>query len=165
MASDGIAKPEDFKRAAGGLRQPERIVLPKSGLAVHACRLTPLRAFMQTEAVSGIDFANVSTDDRVKLAELMVSTIREILIEPRLALNPGLGEIDPNWLPQEDADYLFRWGLGLITSEGDDLSRFFRNGRGARTYASTAPGPAGGDVALPPERDPWDSRPHGGASD
>jgi len=134
---NGAAKPEEFKAACQAQRPAERIVLPKSGLPVLARRLSPLRVLMHPQ---------VSPEaDPLGFARLFVATIQEILVSPRLSLAPGPGEIDPNWLPQEDIDFLVRWGMGLVTAEGEDLGELFRKRAAARAGAH------GGDVALPPE--------------
>lgn len=155
--ANGIATAEDFKRAWERGSEPVRLVLPKSGLPVLARRLSPLRVFMQSGRLAQLDVANGTNEERIEFAQIMLSTIQELLVEPKLSLTPGPREIDPNWLEQEDADFLFKWGLGVITAEGQDLTPLFRG-----SGAPPEPGPHGGDVRQPAEPDaraPGKSRP------
>lgn len=143
--NDGIAKPEDFRRAYEQREQAVRIVLPKSGLAVLARKLSPLRSLMQSDEAGQLDISK--PEDARRFSQLFLSTLKEALILPRFSLTPGPDEIDPNWLPQEDADFLFKWAVGLMTAEGEDLGKFFRE-----SGPDVAHSPGGGDVVEPPER-------------
>ncbi len=157
---DGVAKPEDFRSAFEQREKAVRVTLPVSGLPVLARRLSPLRLMIQSDRLQAINLETATAEERVEFARIYVSTIQEILIEPRLSLTPGPNEIDPNWLPEEDAQYLFKWGVGVIADDSSDLAPTFRRPR--------APAPCGaarGDVALPPERDPGDRRSHVGTPD
>ena len=106
----------------------ERLVLPKTGLPVLARRLSPMTVMLTSEAFGRYD-PKASRTDAVEYANLVIHTVQQILVQPRLALNPGPDEIDPNWVPQEDSDYLLKWGMGLIGADGADLAQAFRDER------------------------------------
>ncbi len=165
MNENHIATADDFRKAlvADSARRTERLVLPKSGLPVLARRLSPLRVLMQSDRLAGIDLEHATPEERLTWARKMVATIQEILVKPRLSLDPGPEEIDPNWLPQEDAEFVFRWGLGLELGDTRQLARatasaatsdcagtdFFRADERADTPEARA---TVGNVPLPPER-------------
>ncbi len=121
---NGIASAEDFRQAFETRQEAVRIRLPKSGLAVL---LRPPNA----------------------LRVLLISERLEVAGGPESA-SPDDREVDPNWLPKEDAEFLLKWALGAVTDEGEDISEFFRAGSepAGRGGAAEA-GEAGGDVALP----------------
>ena len=157
--NNGVAKPEDFRRAYEQRSEAVRLVLPKSGFPVLVRRLSPLRVLMQSEKLGAINFETATNEERAEFARVMLRTIEEVLIHPRLSLTPGPAEIDPNWLPEEDAAFLFRWGLGAVTEAGDDLAPLFRRQDAAAETRATGP-----DVAVETERPPGGSG-RGGAAD
>jgi hypothetical protein len=152
-----IASPADFRRRFEIDSEEVRLVLPKSGLPVLARRLAPMRVLLTAEAFDRVGPTS-DTPNMVEYAHLVISTIQEILLKPRLALNPSPEEIDPNWVPKEDSDFLFRWGMGLVSADGTDLAQAFRD-KGASV---PAPGANGGGLRDAAEQLRRNRESHGG---
>lgn len=171
---NGIATAADFRRAAEdtAFEAAERVVLPKSGLAVilrrpkpvaftlFAARLPSSLAARVQAGSAGADPASV--DELVALSRFWTGVFAQMFVEPKLSLVPGPHEIHPTWIPNEDADFLIRWAVGEISSavphagpggEGSvDLAPF------CAEREPPAAGASGGDVALPPEPAPVGQR-------
>jgi hypothetical protein len=166
--SNGVATAADFRRAAedSAFEPTERIVLPKSGLAVMLRRPKPvaftlfaarlpssLAARVQS---GGAGTVPASAEDLVALSRFWTSMLEQMFVQPKLSLMPGPHEIHPTWIPNEDANFLIRWAVGEISSAG------LLTGPGGEGSVDLAPfcaqpkppvsGAGGGHVALPPER-------------
>jgi hypothetical protein len=147
MPTNGIASAQDFKKAAEHSNPPERVILPKSGLPVLLRKPNPLGALLLAEELRTIGpFDQASAENRVRFVSLRACAVRELVVSPKLSLTPGPGEIDPNWLPQEDAQFLLDWSLGIPASP--DAREF--PGKSARDGASGQNRPSVGNA---PERD------------
>lgn len=160
MAENGIASSENFRKAAearkADLQVPERVVLPKSGHAVVLRRPTPMwflfhgRLPMSLAAKrsdsGGAQLAAPlqSAEQFIEFANWIVDLLREVFVGPKLSLHPGTGEISPDWLAEEDLNFIMRWAVGEVTSEGSDLGKF----RGGASGPAPAPGAVGGDLSL-----------------
>ncbi len=142
---NGEPSAEDFRRLAEERNPPRRVVLPKSGLAVLLRPPNALRVLLQAERLARIgDPVTASAEERSEYVRLLVSVINDALVLPRLSLTPGPNEIDPNWLQQEDAEFLLNWGLGVVPSRSageDDLASFPGEPR-----PDAAAGASGGDL-------------------
>ncbi len=173
-----IATSDDFKRRAEADRRnrAERVVLPKSGLAVLLARpSTRWFLFHQRLPMSLAAHAEVgvvhpdksgplpSAQEARELAEWVVALVQKTVVEPRLSLNPGPEEISPDWLSQEDVDFIIRYAVGEVVAltsgpsptgkgeggEGGDLVPFRRErefsaaGAGGRDVSPVAVGAAG----------------------
>jgi hypothetical protein len=151
-ATNGVASPDEFLFAARLRGQPEHVVLPKSGLKVLLRRPSPMwflfRGLLPASLAVKLEGgqARVETvEDLRALAEWMVPLLSEVFVEPRLAPQPGPGEISPDLLDLDDASFVIRWAVGEVASESCDLASF-------RPDATPATGGAGrGDLALPPK--------------
>ncbi len=149
-AENGVASSDDFLFAARLRGQPESVVLPKSGLKVLLRRPSPMwflfRGLLPASLAVRLEGrqARIETvEDLRTLAEWMVPLLGEVFVEPRLALEPGPGEISPDLLDLEDASFVVRWAVGEVASESGDLASFRGDG-------ASAPGGAGrGNMALP----------------
>lgn len=127
-----LATVDDFRQAAFATKvEPERVVLPKLGKAVLLRRPTPMwflfHGQLPTSLAARIQGGQVSieTPEELKaLAEWMVPLLEEVFIEPRLRLRPGPGEISPDLLDIEDANFVIRWAVGEVTSDNRDLADF-----------------------------------------
>lgn len=147
---NGVASAEDFQLAARERGEPERIVLPKSGLKVMLRRPSPMWFLFHgllpaslAARVEGRQTRMESIEDIRTLADWMVPLLREVFVQPRLQLEPGPGEISPDLLDVEDASFVIRWAVGEVAEGSGDLASF-RDEPGPSTG-----GPGGGDVALP----------------
>ncbi len=157
-----IAKPEDFRQAAeerkAEMQAPQRVVLPKSDLAVILRRPTPLwflfhgslpmsLAAKQSRGEAGMSSSVAATletaEEFIEFSKWMVDLLREVFVEPRLSLAPGANEISPEWLDEDDVNFIIRWAVGEVTTDGRDLAEF----RGKRAADSPAPGAGSGDVS------------------
>lgn len=149
ISKNGLASSDDFQLAARVRGEPERVVLPKSGLKVMLRRPSPMwflfRGLLPASLAARVEGgqARIETvEDLRALAAWMVPLLGEVFVEPRLALEPGPGEISPDLLDLEDAGFVVRWAVGEVAESGD-LATF-------RADGSPAAGGAGrGDVALP----------------
>jgi len=151
-AKNGVASPDDFIFAARQRGQPEHVVLPKSGLKVLLRRPSPMwflfRGLLPASLAVKLEGGHTrveTVEDLRALAEWMVPLLSEVFVEPRLALQPGPGEISPDLLDLDDASFAIRWAVGEVASESGDLASFCRDGTPAASGASR------GDLALPPK--------------
>ena len=129
--TNGLASAEDFRSAASARGAPETVVLPKSGLKVLLRRPSPMwflfRGLLPASLAARLDGAGGRigrADDLRALAEWMVPLLQEVFVEPRLALEPGPGEISPDLLDLDDAGFVIRWAVGEVASEAGDLAGF-----------------------------------------
>jgi hypothetical protein len=96
---NGIACPEDFKRAAEARRTeeqlPERVVLPNSGYAVLLRKPTPMwflfhghlpmsLAARQSSAAGHTAGVIQTTEEFVEFSKWMVELLGEVFVSPRL---------------------------------------------------------------------------------
>ncbi len=117
---NGAATAEDFRKRSEETNPPVRVVLPKSGLAVLLRPPNALRALLIGHELSKIQSLDDATvEEKKRFTELLVTAVKDVLVEPRLSLTPGVSEISPNWLPEEDAQFLINWGLGLPATSRD----------------------------------------------
>jgi len=172
MANNGIASPEDFRKLADEKNPPERVVLPKSGLAVLLRRPTTFAVWMLDQKLedlgSRIQDSGPAAEPKSQIPNpksylewrnLIRAAVEQAFVQPKLSLTPGPNEIHPSWLPEEDQVYVLRWIRGLIAPDGTDLvEKFFRE-RGGREPSRPAtrdegavalPGAGGGDPAYAP---------------
>src|SRR5262249_23645042 len=173
-ASNGIATAADFRRAAEvrAFEPAERVVLPKSGLAVILRRPKPVAFTFFTARLPSSLAARVqaggagsdpaSVEDLVALSRFWTGVFEQMFVQPKLSLMPGPHEIHPTWIPNEDANFLIRWAVGEVTSDGLQAGS---GGEGSVDLAPFRPhreppvaGASGGDLALPPEPAPLGQR-------
>lgn len=147
---NGVASAEDFELAAQERGEPERIVLPKSGLKVILRRPSPMwflfHGLLPASLAARVEGGQThieSTDEIRALADWMVPLLREVFVQPRLKLEPGPGEISPDLLDLEDASFVIRWAVGEVAEASGDLASF----RDEPGPAQSSPG--GRNVALP----------------
>jgi hypothetical protein len=130
-----IATAEDFLKAVKQRQQKEAkpLRLPVSGLVVLARKPDPawwIRRLGQlpmalTNQLSGADETiQPTTEELVKYSQWSVELIREVVVQPVIALDPGPGEVDPNWIPDEDLKFLVRYAGGEVSADNADLSLF-----------------------------------------
>jgi hypothetical protein len=149
-SKNGLASAEDFQSAAQARGDVERIVLPKSGLNVMLRRPSPMWFLFHgllpaslAARIAGGEARIENVEDLRTLADWMVPLLSEVFVQPRLALDPGPGEISPDLLDLEDASFVIRWSVGEVASESGDLGPF----RSERS--PSAGGASGRNVALP----------------
>jgi len=149
---NGIASAADFRQLAesSAWAKPERVVLPKSGFAVIVRRPTKFywalrRSGWQEELREKIDSIGMglkpefSNNDLLELAREDQRMLSEAFVEPKLSLHPGPDDIDPNWLPEEDAQFILKYLRGQVLASGQDLDAF-RRGKPFNPEGSSADG-------------------------
>ncbi|HEV2492154.1 MAG TPA: hypothetical protein VG204_03685 [Terriglobia bacterium] len=164
-----LATSEDFRQAAQAHQNPpERVVLPQLGRAVLMRRPPPMwfifrgrlpqslaiRAFPGVtglgDSQAGMDGAvgasGRAVEELTLLADWILTLLEEVMVSPRVSLQPGVGEISPDWLDSDDVNFIIRWAYGEVGSEARDDLVPFRPERPA-----TAGGAGGGDVVVPSE--------------
>jgi hypothetical protein len=179
MSGNSVATASDFRQAAeaSAFEDPERVVLPKCGLAVILRRPRPIAFTLLGGALpqslgnreSGVggresevgarhvvpvqesDPTPYTPQELIEVSRFWTKLFKAIFVQPGLSTTPGPEEIHPGWIPVDDQVFLIRWAVGEIVSDG---------GAGARHDVplqfpdgrSAADGPGGGDVELPPKR-------------
>jgi hypothetical protein len=169
MSENGVAKPEDFRRAAESRKAEtqaaERVMLPESRHAVMLRRPTPMwflfhghlpmslaarQSAPKHQGAAGGAAAIQTAEELAEFSSWIVELLSEVFVRPRLSLNPGAEEISPEWLPEEDVNFIIRWAVGEVATDpdqigaGHDLAEFRRTAAGA----PPAPGAGGGDLPL-----------------
>jgi hypothetical protein len=127
---NGLATPEDFRRAAAAREsRAERVVLPRLGKAVLLRRPSAVWFMFrgrlpQSLAIrftaQGPTFGAERTatpSEMAELADWIMTILQETLVEPRLSINPGPGEIPPELLEIEDVNFILQWAYGELGSE------------------------------------------------
>lgn len=168
---NGVASATDFRKLAEdqAFEPAERVVLPKSGLAVMLRRPRPIAFTLfgrplpaslsvpvgepsglppRVEAGGQSPPLQMTPEELAALSKFWVEIFERMFQAPKLSLNPQPDEIHPNWLPAEDARFLIRWAVGeVVPMEGhrDDLAEFRGAGRSGAAARAT-----GDDVELPP---------------
>ncbi|MGH9449822.1 MAG: hypothetical protein ACRD11_04695 [Terriglobia bacterium] len=126
-----IATPQDFKSAQDLDRRVERVVLPKLRKAVLMRRPSPLwfafrgqlpQSLAVTAAAPGRVQPPVIQDPEgaQALTNWILDLLTEVMVEPRISLSPGPGEIPPELISDEDLTFILRWSVGEVASEGLD---------------------------------------------
>ena len=130
---NNIASPQDFKAALELDRRVERVVLPKLGKAVLMRRPSPLWFIFrgqlpQSLAVSAAAGKPTSSslggvpEDAQAVARWIADLLSEVMVQPRISVSPGPGEIPPDLISDEDLSFIIRWAVGEVASEGADGS-------------------------------------------
>ena len=183
MSENGVAKPEDFRRAAeqrkAETQAAERVMLPESRHAVMLRRPTPMWflfhghlpmsvAARQSAPAGGAAGGAAAIQTAEELAEFsswIVELLSEVFVRPRLSLNPGAEEISPEWLPEEDVNFIIRWAVGEVTTDPDQIGAGHDLAEFRRTAAGTPPAPGAGGGDLPLSAQPTAAAGGDGSSD
>lgn len=126
-----IATADDFKSAREVDSKVERVTLPELGKSVLMRRPSALwfifRGQMpQSLAVraSGETGGPRAADDVLRLGRWVSELLTEVMVEPRVSLSPGPGEISPDLFAIEDLNFIIRWAYGEVAADGSDLAAF-----------------------------------------
>ncbi len=120
MSGNGIAKPEDFKRALER-SSIERIDLPASGLSVLLCR-PPIFAALAigregTQLQSRITDAKadeIRPEDIEAFTTWLNGTLTRLFVQPRFSAAPQTDEIGLGDILMDDLKFIFRWLRGEV---------------------------------------------------
>lgn len=202
-----IASANDFRQAAELDRRAhaERVVLPKSGLAMLLARPS-MRWFLfhqrlplslaaraqgsvaamspspnggltsspnsgetrspnggETRSPNGGETPPLQKIDEARdLAEWVVALVEKTVVEPRLSLRPGPNEISPDWLPQEDVDFIIRYAVGEVVGGDGESGVGSRGSESVPTPDSLLPTRSSDLAAFRREREPSPDRAGGG---
>jgi len=135
--SNNIATAADFRQLAesAAWTDPERVQLPKSGLGVIVRRPTKFywalrRSAWPRELREKLDLigvgvsAELTAEEKLLLVREDRQMLNEALVDPKPCLAPGSTQFDPNWLPQEDAEFILMYLRGQVLANGQDLGTF-----------------------------------------
>lgn len=128
-----IATAQDFKTALDLDHRVERVVLPKLGKAVLMRRPSPLwfvfrgqlpQTLAVAEAVGRAEGRrSIPTAEEVQaLARWVIDLLSEVMVQPRISVTPGPGEIPPDLIGDDDLNFIIRWAVGEVASEGSSPS-------------------------------------------
>lgn len=149
---------DDFKRMAeaSAFHTPELVVLP-SGLRMKVQRPKPFwwalqRGHLPQSVVSKAlgtvpEGTEMNPEDLVSFSQFTVTLLESMVVEPVIRRNPKEGEVDPNWITDDDLSFLLRYTGGEISAVGASLETF----RGQPD--SAAAGSSSPAVELSPKSD------------
>jgi hypothetical protein len=115
---------------------PVYVVLPKCGLGVLLRRPRPLAYTLlgaplpgipqeSGEAGSGSDGqSGMSPEERARLAHWLAELWGKVFFQPKLSLTPDFSEIHPDWVPEEDQRFIWKWMRGEVNDSGESLGTF-----------------------------------------
>lgn len=130
-----ISTAEDFRNLSHqrSLQTAEKILLP-SGLIVLAYRPGPewwvrelgklpksIAARMRGETAPT---ENLSPEELVEMSRYMVRMIEEVVLQPKIRLDPGPEDVDPRLVTDADLTYILKYAGGEIAATGQDLTAF-----------------------------------------
>jgi hypothetical protein len=128
-----LATVQDFKAARELESHVERVTLPSLGKAGLMRRPSPLWFIFHgslpatlAARATGVDGeGSVQTADDIQaVARWVTDLLGEVLVQPRVSLAPGPGQISPDWIADEDLNFIIRWALGEVALDGSDLASF-----------------------------------------
>ena len=147
MADDkkpnGLATADDFRHMQE-FEEPERVRLPKLGkdvmlrrpsLLFFLCRGKVPLSLSQKITGGGKD-QQLSWQEIQDGAKWMFEIIQAVMVQPRCTMNPGPGEISPDMLDMDDAQFIVSWSQGEHISTGGNEAASLDRFRGKRRTRS-----------------------------
>lgn len=124
--NNGLATSDDFRKAVE-FDPPERVRLPKLGKDVMLRRPRTMWFLTHDELALSLS-GQLASDDQKQKREArresvrwMLEVIQTVMVHPRCSLTPKEGEISPDLLDMEDANFIVKWAYGeIITREGQE---------------------------------------------
>ncbi len=121
--------------------EPARdIFLPKCGKWVSLRKPKPLAYTLLGAPLPGMPQADtespsenqsdMSAEETARVAGWLAALWGSVFACPKLSLRPGPEEIHPDWIPQEDQQFIWRWIRGEVNDSGESLSTFPRSVQG-----------------------------------
>ncbi len=148
---NGIATADEFRKLAEecAFEEPRRVVLPESGYGVLLRRPTKFywalrRSAWPRELRDKLDMVGVGVKPELTIEETLLLVhedrrlLNEAFVEPKPSLDPGSIQFDPNWLPNEDAQFILKYLRGQVLANGQNLESF----------PGSEPEPAGGSGGI-----------------
>ena len=118
--------------------EPAReVMLPKSEMWVLLRKPKPLAYTLlgaplpgmpqaDTESLSE-DQSDMSAEETARVAGWLAALWGKVFAYPKLSLRPEPEEIHPDWIPEEDQKFIWRWIRGEVNDSGESLSTFPRS--------------------------------------
>jgi hypothetical protein len=128
-----IATSQDFRTALELDHRIERVVLPKLGKAVLMRRPSPLWFVFRGQLPDTLAIAGTvsraeaapaiqTVGDAQAMARWIIDLLSEVMVQPRISLSPGPGEIPPDLIADEDLNFIIRWAVGEVASDASEGS-------------------------------------------
>lgn len=112
------SKASDFKKRRQSQQQVVELTLP-SGLSISAKRPHPTwflyhsslpRTVIQSEPSSGFQ----SVEDVQNLSQWIRALLEEVMVSPKIRLNPTEDEISPSDIDDADLQHIIQWAMGEV---------------------------------------------------
>ena len=139
MSEHKLASAEDFKNDVKeeDCYEPAReVFLPKSAKWVSLRKPKPLAYTLLAAPLPGIPEENaeaaspaegqsgMTSEETARVASWLAALWGKVFVHPKLSLRPGVDEIHPDWIPEEDQQFIWRWIRGEVNDSGESLSIF-----------------------------------------
>jgi hypothetical protein len=166
VVEDKPSTPSEFRDLAEF--EPAELVPLPSGKKVSLRKPRPLyfvrvrKGLPQSVAarVQAAPSSEPTDEELITLAKFWVRVWKDIFVNPRIWTpatdplgrpagpeEPGEDEIDPQWVRPEDAEFIMRWAVGEVASDGSDLAAF-RDREAGASVGTVRPGAdVSGDTA------------------
>jgi hypothetical protein len=140
MKKHKLATPADFRnriKTDDCYEAPEYVTLPKSGLEVLLRRPKPLAYTLLGAPLPGISEdgaetvnpleaqTRMSAEETAYVAGWLAKLWGNVFVQPKLSLRPGPDAIHPDWIPEEDQKFIWKFIRGEVKSSGETLSGSF----------------------------------------
>lgn len=154
--SNAVNKADLWEKKARAVAIEEAVdLLLPSGMTIRALRPGPgflaahghLPLSLATHAIAlgGEDItergrkAEASHESTLTFAAFLRDLLETCVVEPRISLTPGPGEIRPSRIPDCDLHYIFHWAMRGSEAEGLETFRRKRNDAPARDDSTQVP--------------------------
>src|SRR5690242_14335962 len=113
------SKASDFKKRRQSKQQVVELTLP-SGLSISAKRPEPawflFHASLPRQVINPESTAPgfQSVEDVQKLTEWIRALLEEVVVAPKIRLNPAEDEISPSDIDDADLQYIVNWSMGEV---------------------------------------------------
>jgi len=119
---DNVSSAEDFKKhaIATAFEAPERVPLP-SGLVVMLRRPKPTwwmlqRGILPASMAAGMTDGSLQTtesdEERIAAVKFVVELVEQVVVQPKVRRDPGLDELNPNLINDEDFTFIINYASG-----------------------------------------------------
>jgi hypothetical protein len=63
-------------------------------------------------------------EETVQVAKWLAKLWGKVFVNPGLSLKPTPSQIHPDWIPEEDQQFIWQWIRGEVTDTGEPVSAF-----------------------------------------
>lgn len=139
MSKHKLASAADFRNRIKDedcYEAPEYVTLPTCGLEVRLRRPRPLAYTLLGAPLPGLPEGYsdddsksegqtwMSTKEKVQVAKWMGNLWSNVFVHPKLSMAPGAEEIHPDWIPDADQQFIWKWIREGGNHSGESLSAF-----------------------------------------